>query len=117
MSPFRLLADLVSHYGYPGLALLVGVEGFGVPAPGQTAIVLAAGYASHGRLSVVAVAATAFLAAVAGDSIGYLIGRHGGLRLSAAPVTACRWTTRSTCRSRSAPRSSRRPSSASRASR
>ncbi|MEU7575546.1 DedA family protein [Micromonospora sp. NPDC049240] len=81
MSPFRLLTDLVSHYGYPGLALLVGVEGFGVPAPGQTAIVLAAGYASHGRLSVVAVAATAFLAAVAGDSIGYLIGRHGGRRL------------------------------------
>ncbi|QLQ40514.2 DedA family protein [Micromonospora robiginosa] len=81
MSPFRVLTDLVGTYGYPGVALLVGVEGFGVPAPGQTAIVLAAGYAAHGKLSVVGVAATAFLAAVIGDSIGYLIGRYGGRRL------------------------------------
>lgn len=81
MSPFRVLTDLVGHYGYPGLALLVGLEGFGVPTPGQTAIVLAAGYAAHGRLSVAGVAITAFLAAVIGDSIGYLIGRYGGRQL------------------------------------
>lgn len=88
MSPFHVLTGLVAHYGYPGLALLVVVEGFGVPAPGQTAIVLAAGYAAHGRLSVVGVAAIAFLAAVLGDSIGYLIGRYGGRQLSARPTAA-----------------------------
>ncbi|SBT67219.1 membrane protein DedA, SNARE-associated domain [Micromonospora sediminicola] len=81
MNPFHALTGLVGHYGYPGLALLVGAEGFGVPTPGQTAIVLGAGYATHGRLTVVGVAVTAFLAAVAGDSVGYLIGRYGGRRL------------------------------------
>ncbi|MFJ8579653.1 DedA family protein [Micromonospora sp. NPDC093277] len=73
--------NLVAQYGYPGIALLVGVESFGVPAPGQTAIILGAGYAAHGELAVLGVAVTAFLAAVIGDSIGYLIGRSGGRRI------------------------------------
>ncbi|MER7278690.1 DedA family protein [Dactylosporangium sp. NPDC000244] len=72
---------LVDHYGYLGLALIVLVEGFGVPAPGETLIILAAGLAGHGRLNVIAVGAVAFAAAVAGDSIGYWIGRSGGRRL------------------------------------
>ncbi|MFG2041038.1 DedA family protein [Dactylosporangium sp. NPDC048998] len=69
---------LVGHYGYLGLAVLVLVEGFGVPAPGETAIILAAGYAGHGRLDPFAVAVVAVAAAVVGDSIGYWIGRSGG---------------------------------------
>jgi len=75
------LANLVAQYGYLGVALLVGVESFGVPAPGQTAIILGAGYAAHGHLAVLGVAVTAFLAAVVGDSVGYLIGRAGGRRI------------------------------------
>jgi membrane protein DedA with SNARE-associated domain len=57
------------------------VEGFGVPAPGETAIIAGAGAAGNGRLNIVLVAAIAFAAAVCGDSIGYLIGRLGGRRL------------------------------------
>lgn len=72
------LTALVAHYGYLGIALLVGVEGFGLPAPGETAIIAGAGFAAHGELNVVGVAVAAFLAAVIGDSIGYLIGRTGG---------------------------------------
>ncbi len=67
--------------GYYGLALLVLIEGFGVPAPGETAIIVAAGLAGHGRLNIVVVGIVAFLAAVVGDSIGYWIGRAGGRRL------------------------------------
>jgi membrane protein DedA with SNARE-associated domain len=67
--------------GYWGLALLVLIEGFGVPAPGETAIIVAAGLAGHGRLNIIAVGIVAFLAAVTGDSIGYWIGRAGGRRL------------------------------------
>jgi membrane protein DedA with SNARE-associated domain len=67
--------------GYYGLALLVLIEGFGVPAPGETAIIVAAGYAGHGRLNIVVVGIVAFLAAVVGDSIGFWIGRAGGRRL------------------------------------
>jgi membrane protein DedA with SNARE-associated domain len=71
----------VSGYGYAGVALTVFVEGFGVPAPGETAIIAGAGAAGHGRLYIVLVAAIAFAAAVCGDSVGYLIGRLGGRRL------------------------------------
>ncbi|MFD2762783.1 DedA family protein [Micromonospora eburnea] len=81
MTAGGVLTDLVARYGYPGLALLVGVESFGIPAPGQTAIILGAGYAAHGELALLVVAVTAFLAAVVGDSIGYLIGRNGGRRV------------------------------------
>ncbi|WP_238011432.1 DedA family protein [Dactylosporangium sp. AC04546] len=72
---------LIGHYGYLVLALLVLVEGFGVPAPGETAIILGAGLAGHGRLNIVLVGLVAFAAAVTGDSIGYWIGRPGGRRL------------------------------------
>ncbi|MFC4147257.1 DedA family protein [Micromonospora mangrovi] len=75
------LTALVAHYGYLGIALLVGVEGFGLPTPGQTAIITGAGFAAHGHLAVAGVAVTAFLAAVVGDSVGYLIGRAGGRSL------------------------------------
>ncbi|WP_406108045.1 DedA family protein [Micromonospora globbae] len=81
MSAVGFLTSLVARYGYVGLALLVGVESFGVPAPGETAIILGAGYAARGQLAVVGVAVTAFVAAVTGDSIAYLIGRTGGRRV------------------------------------
>ena len=57
------------------------VESFGVPAPGQTIMVAAAIYAGVGRLNVFGVAAVAFVAAVLGDNIGYLIGVRGGRAL------------------------------------
>ncbi|MEV6844572.1 DedA family protein [Actinoplanes sp. NPDC051411] len=72
------LSALATRYGYLGVALTVFVEGFGVPAPGETAIIAGAGAAGHGRLNIVVVALVAFAAAVCGDSIGYLIGRAGG---------------------------------------
>src|SRR3954447_3751540 len=72
------LSALLGHYGYAGLAALVFVESFGVPAPGQTAIIVCAAAAGHGHLNIVGGAVVAFLAAVTGDSLGYLIGRNGG---------------------------------------
>lgn len=74
-------AGLVDRGGYLGLGLVVFVEGFGVPAPGETAIIAVAGLAARGHLNVFVAAAIAFLAAVAGDGIGYLIGRTGGRAL------------------------------------
>jgi membrane protein DedA with SNARE-associated domain len=71
-------SGLVDRFGYFGIAGLVMVESFGVPAPGETAIITGAVYAAEGHLSVVVVAVVAFLAAVTGDSLGYLIGRIGG---------------------------------------
>lgn len=75
------LAPLLTHYGYLAVAVIVLIESFGPPLPGETVIIAAAIYASAGDLDVVAVGVIAFAAAVVGDSIGYLIGRKGGRAL------------------------------------
>jgi membrane-associated protein len=68
--------------------LLVGVLAFGEAAafiglvlPGETALLLAGVAAAHGHVSLPILLAVGGLAAVAGDSTGYEIGRHGGDRL------------------------------------
>ncbi len=75
---FGTLAPLLSHYGYLAVGGFVLLEDFGVPLPGETVLVAGALYAGAGRLNVVVVAIVAFVAAVAGDNIGYLIGRYAG---------------------------------------
>ncbi|WP_262418314.1 DedA family protein [Streptomyces sp. SP2-10] len=76
--PLAHLEPLLGHYGYWAVGAVVFVEDFGVPAPGETILLAAGVYAGAGRLDVVAVAVIAFAAAVAGDNLGYLIGRAGG---------------------------------------
>ena len=75
------LASPLEHYGLWAIFLLVVVEDFGIPVPGETVIIAASIYAGSGRLNVVAVGVVAFVAAVLGDNIGYGIGRWGGRRL------------------------------------
>jgi membrane protein DedA with SNARE-associated domain len=77
------LAPLLDHWGYLAVAVLVFVEDFGVPVPGETVMIAAAVYAGAGRSDLIAVAVTALIAAVAGDNVGYAIGRFGGHRLVA----------------------------------
>jgi membrane protein DedA with SNARE-associated domain len=72
------VAPILDRWGYLAVAGIIGVESFGVPAPGQTIMVAAAIYAGAGRLNVVAVGAIAFIAAVLGDNVGYWIGVRGG---------------------------------------
>jgi membrane protein DedA with SNARE-associated domain len=69
---------VVDRFGYFGVAGLVFIESFGVPAPGETAIIAGSAYAGRGHLDIVAVAVSACLAAVLGDCIGYVIGRRAG---------------------------------------
>jgi membrane protein DedA with SNARE-associated domain len=72
------LLGAVTRFGYAGVFGLVFIESFGVPAPGETAIIAGSAAAGNGHLNVFLVALLAFLAAVTGDSLGYLIGRRGG---------------------------------------
>jgi membrane-associated protein len=73
------------HLGYLALALLVGLESTGVPVPGETALIAAGILAHDGEMSIEGVIAIAAAAAIVGDNLGYLIGRHGGRRLLEAP--------------------------------
>jgi membrane protein DedA with SNARE-associated domain len=79
--PLAAISPILDHYGYLAVAGLVMVESFGVPAPAQTLLIVAGLYAGDGRLNVVLVAITGFLAATGGDSVGFWIGRLGGRRL------------------------------------
>jgi membrane protein DedA with SNARE-associated domain len=75
------VAPILDRWGYLALAGVIGVESFGVPAPGQTIMVAASIYAGAGRMNIYVVALISFVAAVVGDNIGYWIGLRGGRKV------------------------------------
>ena len=79
---FASLAPVLDHWGYLAVAGFLVLEDFGVPVPGETILIAASVYAGAGRLNVVAVGIIGFLAAVAGDNIGFAIGHFGGRALA-----------------------------------
>jgi membrane-associated protein len=79
------LLSVPAHLGYVALAALVGFESAGLPVPGETALIAAGLLAHDGQLSIELVIAIAAVAAIVGDNVGYLIGRHGGRRLLERP--------------------------------
>lgn len=73
---------LLDRYGYAAVFAAVSVEGFGIPAPGQTLLIAGAVTAAHQpQLHIGWLILDAFLAALLGNSLGYLIGRRGGRAL------------------------------------
>jgi membrane protein DedA with SNARE-associated domain len=76
------LAPILNNYGYLAVGGLVLIEDFGIPVPGETILIAAALYAGAGRLNVVAVGVIAWICAVLGDNIGFLIGHFGGRQLA-----------------------------------
>lgn len=72
------LAPFVNNYGYVGVGLLITLEDFGAPAPGETVLIAAAFYAGLGHLNIFLVFLVAFIGAVVGDNIGFAIGEYGG---------------------------------------
>jgi membrane protein DedA with SNARE-associated domain len=71
-----------TSHGLPLLFAVVMLESFGIPLPGETALIAFGVLASQGHYSIVVVIAVAAAAAIVGDNLGYLlIGRMGGRRL------------------------------------
>ena len=76
------LQDLLHHYGYFAVFVLVAAESLGVPLPGETMLIAAGVYAgSTHSLSVWVTFVVGATAAVIGDNVGFLIGVKGGYRL------------------------------------
>lgn len=71
----------VTDYGYLAVFLGIFFEDFGLPTPGETMLIAGAILASHGSLNIMWLLPIAWMAAVAGDSIGYAIGAFGGNKL------------------------------------
>lgn len=76
-----LIEPYIRQYGVAALFVIVYLESLGAPLPGESALVTASVIAAGGDLSIVAVFFAVWVAAVLGDSTGYVIGRLGGRRL------------------------------------
>lgn len=76
------MTQFFTHHGLPLLFLVVMLESFGIPLPGETALIAFGVLASQGNYEVAWVIVVAAAAAIIGDNLGYwLIGRLGGRKL------------------------------------
>jgi membrane protein DedA with SNARE-associated domain len=76
------LSGTLQHYGLWAIGLLITLEDFGVPVPGETILIAGAIFAGAGRINIVSLGVVAFVAAVTGDNIGFAIGHFGGRALA-----------------------------------
>jgi membrane protein DedA with SNARE-associated domain len=90
----QFLLDVVSRFGYAIVGLGVGIESMGIPVPGETVLVVGAVLAGQGHLAPWGVALAGWIGAVAGDNIGYWVGRRWGKRLVQAPLVRRLWDER-----------------------
>jgi membrane protein DedA with SNARE-associated domain len=73
------IAHLIHVYGLLVVAGVVGIEGVGIPLPGETALIIASVIAgSKHELNIVEVILVAAAASIVGRVIGYVIGRNFG---------------------------------------
>lgn len=75
------ISQIITDYGPWAIFLIILIEDFGIPVPGETALISAALLASQGQLPIVWLLPAAWAGAVIGDNIGYAIGRFGGRRV------------------------------------
>jgi membrane protein DedA with SNARE-associated domain len=71
-----------THHGLPLLFVVVMLESFGIPLPGETALIAFGVLASQGNYDIAVVIAVTAAAAIIGDNLGYwIIGRWLGRKL------------------------------------
>ncbi|HET7572110.1 MAG TPA: DedA family protein [Gaiellaceae bacterium] len=89
------MLHFVTTHGLPLLFVVIMLESFGIPLPGETALIAFAVLASQGHVSIVWVVVLAAAAAIVGDNLGYwLLGRIGGRALFRRWRWLRRWSDR-----------------------
>jgi len=82
-----------THHGLPLLFVVIMLESFGIPLPGETALIFFGLLAAKGHYNITVVIVVAAAAAIIGDNFGYwLIGRLGGRALFARNRWLKRWS-------------------------
>ena len=81
LSLFGDVQPLIHDYGTAAVSLGILLEDFGLPTPGETLLISAAIAAAEGTLDIRWLLFFAWVGAVVGDNIGWLIGTYGGHRL------------------------------------
>src|SRR2546423_1090468 len=75
----QTLQNALHTLGYPAVTLFIMIESAGIPFPGETMLLLASFYSAiDHQLKLPIIIACAAFGAIAGDNIGYFIGRTGG---------------------------------------
>jgi membrane protein DedA with SNARE-associated domain len=75
------LEPWIHHYGVAAVFLILMFESFGAPLPGESLLIVAAILAGRGDISFPGLLVSAWIGAVLGDNIGYLVGRTLGHKL------------------------------------
>ncbi len=82
--PLHALDDLLKQYGYAAVFVGVLLESTGLPLPGESLLIAAAIYtATTHHLNIFLLVPIAAAGAIAGDQIGYVVGRWIGYRVLA----------------------------------
>ena len=83
----NLFQMVIALHGWPvyavvfALAFLEAAAFVGLVLPGETALLVAGVLAARGNIDLPVLLVLAIAAAIGGDSVGYLVGRHFGPRL------------------------------------
>ena len=72
------LTNLIGHWGYPAIFVVVVLGNIGLPIPEETILGLSGYLVWRGELRFSIVLTVAILSAVTGDNIGYWLGRKYG---------------------------------------
>jgi len=76
------LIHLLATYGYLVIAVMVGLEGVGIPVPGEATLIAAAVFAARTHeLALPGVIGAAVAGAILGDNAGFCLGRSIGYKL------------------------------------
>ena len=87
------MTHFFTQHGLPLLFAVVMIESFGIPLPGETALIAFGVLAAEGHYSIASVIAIAAAGAIVGDNLGYwLIGRLGGRALFRRHRWLKRWS-------------------------
>jgi membrane protein DedA with SNARE-associated domain len=70
--------SFVRHYGAFAVLPILAIEAVGAPVPAETLLIFASVLAGRGEMSLPALLAFAWIGSIAGDNLGYLIGRKVG---------------------------------------
>ena len=75
----ELLRNALVHYGYWAVAVALLLENAGIPAPGETILLMASflAYSQH-ELQLPWIIVVATIAATVGDNLGFAMGYYGG---------------------------------------
>jgi membrane protein DedA with SNARE-associated domain len=75
------LLGAVTHYGAPALFVVVAIAAVGVPLPVTLLLIITGSLAAQGAMAFWLAIVVASAGSVAGDQLGYAIGRWGGQAL------------------------------------